>query len=637
MAFPAICGILPRMIRLLTCLILLTTLPIAAADSDHWAFQAIKNPSIPSVKNGERVANPIDAFVVAKLDEAKWAMSPQAPPETLLRRLHLDLTGLLPAPSAIEAFEKVWQTNPDQAYREKVDELLASPHFGEQWGRHWLDIARYGESDGYLGDTLRHWAWIYRDWVVESINADQPYDQFSIEQLAGDLLPNPSQSQKIAAGFHRNNLKNTEAGLDKELARTKQVVDRVATTGNAWLGLTVACAECHDHKHDPISQREFFELYAFFNNSQDADISVKLDREWPIPRTIEKKKPKEGEEVKEEKIVPKAQTLVSLSEKERRKTHIHIRGDYSRPGEEVTPATPAVLHPMGEEKNDPDRLALAKWLFSPENPLTARVAVNQIWQQLFGTGIVSTPDDFGTHGSPPSHPELLDWLAHEFRNSGWSRKSLIRTIVLSSTYRQSSLNTQSDRPNALLWRQNSVRVNAETVRDLHLVASGLLTPTIGGPSVHPPLPEFVTKVGRSVKWPESTGPDRYRRGLYIFLKRTVLYPMLTTFDAPDTSASCSRRENTNTPMQALTLLNDPVFYECAEVLGRDLNTGHGDNVEAAVEDLFLRSLNREPTAGEMATLLSTHHDFQQFSKNPELAMIATARVVMNLDEFITRD
>ncbi len=595
---------------------------------DHWAYQPIQNPEPPASGAG----NPIDAFVLAKLEESNFEPSPEAPPHILLRRVHLDLTGLPPSPEEMTAFQKAWKTDPQSAWAEKVDALLASPHYGEQWAKHWLDIARYAESDGYLGDTLRHWAWIYRDWVINSINSDQPFDQFSIEQLAGDLLPNASQSQKIATGFHRNNLKNTEAGLDKELARTKQVVDRAATTGNAWLGLTMACAECHDHKHDAISHEEFFQFYAFFNNTKDSDITVKLDKEWPIT-TIEKKK----DEKEPSKPTPKAQALSILPEKEWRKTHVHIRGDYTRHGEEVTPGVPAAMHPITIKEGEPARLALAKWLFADDNPLTPRVTVNQIWQKLFGTGIVATPDDFGTHGARPTHPLLLDWLATKFRDSGWSRKKLIREIVMSSTYRQSSTNTYPDRPNDLLWRQNSVRVNAETVRDIHLVASGLFTPTVGGPSVHPPLPSFVSDVGRSVKWPESTGPNRYRRGMYIFLKRTVLYPMLTAFDAPDTSSSCSRREVTNTPMQALTLLNDPVFFECAEALGKELHEKHGDNADEAITDTFQRCLNRKPAPGELATLSSAHYDLLDESKNPELAMIATTRIIMNLNEFITRD
>lgn len=818
-------------------------------DEDHWAFQPIRNLSDPAAS--------IDRFIRPRLQSEGLDFSPQASPETLYRRLHLDLIGLLPSTEDLGRFLDQWATNPEKAYSSAVDELLASPHFGEHWARHWLDLARYGDSDGYLGDSLRPWAWVYRDWVIDSINRDQPFDQFSIEQLAGDLLPDATQDQKIAVGFHRNNLKNTEAGADRELDRTQQIVNRVATTGTVWLGLTVACAECHDHKHDPISQKEFFELYSFFNNTSDSDISVRFEEEWAayekkhaaweaelgkletallqipdpeskplskseewetaIPDKVEaagtdleiqedgsvlasgktpstvtyfveapvkdartitaikvdvmgafgkgRKKGKtvgrgeEGEfvlsmffpdsivegkakrvsiasakanhsdgqdveesfkptnegwrvatkpyqnhtiiyelaeptelptgsslkfslgqksgtgnlirhfristssssspfEIAEEKIDPewaelrlpiekhlanppekpgsKAQSLAELTESERRETFVHIRGDYTRHGEKVTPGTPAILPPMPPKKGR-SRLDFANWLFESEHPLTSRVTVNRIWQHLFGEGIVTTSDDFGTHGAAPSHPELLDWLATQFQENGWSRKQLIREIVLSSTYRQSSSNTHPDRSNQLLWRQNSYRVPAETVRDIHLVASGLFSPRIGGPGVHPPLPEHVTAVGRSVKWPESKGPDRYRRGMYIFLKRTVLYPMLTTFDAPDTSVACSRREKTNTPMQALTLLNDPVFYECAETLGREMYETHGNETESALDSLFLRCLGRRPDVGERQTLLSAHHDFKNESDDPELAMIATARVVLNLDEFISRD
>ena len=337
----------------------------------------------------------------------------------------------------------------------------------------------------------------------------------------------------------------------------------------------------------------------------------------------------------------KAQTLTERMEG-RRKSFVHIRGDYTRPGEAVVPGTPAVLHELKTRTSGapPDRLDLAHWLFDEANPLTARVAVNQIWQHLFGIGLVSTSDDFGTAGALPSHPELLDWLATEYRHLGWSRKALIRLIVDSQTYRQSSLipgGSNREAPdNGLLWRQNSFRVDAEIIRDIHLAASGLLSRKIGGESVYPPLPGFVTEVGRSVKWPESQGEDRYRRGLYVFLKRTILYPTLTVFDAPAADASCSRRDRSNSPMQALALLNDTVFHECAEVLGKSLLKKHGSKTDAAVVELYQRCLSRPPDASEVDTLLSAHADFAAESDS-EKALAATARVVLNLDEFITRD
>ena len=855
-----------------------------------WSLKPIVRPAIPNLDVATDrfpIRNPIDAFIAVRHREAGLKASPPADRRTLIRRLYLDITGLLPLPAAVDSF--VADSEP-KAYQRVVDGLLNSPHYGEQWGRHWLDLARYADSDGYLGDDLRPWAWVYRDWVIEAINRDQPFDQFSIEQLAGDLLPSASQSQKIATGFHRNNLKNTEAGADRELNRTKQVVDRVATTGSVWLGLSVGCAECHDHKHDPISQKEFYQLYAFFNNTNDADISVRLENEWhdyeqrkerwedvlaklekplavyqsqksgtgsisrtelaavssgepgltpkrlipkseetthwtllrpdkvtaagtdleiqkdgsvrasgKVPSTVsyfvetpiavattitgfrlealaefgvgremgktvgrgtdgefavsifitdliedgkakrlpiqsaksdhfdglkaaksldyqvtegwrvstltyqphtavfqlaEPAKIPAGSRIKFsigqkhgtgnslrhfrlsvtsetgpfEPSVPlmdpefarlrlpmekhlaneptppktKAQTFTQRGTSDRRESFVHIRGNYAAEGEPVMPATPASLHPLRVTEN-PNRLALAHWLFDERNPITARVAANRIWQRLLGVGIVATSDDFGTHGTRPTHPLLLDWLATQYRDLGWSRKELIRTIVMSSTYRQSSVNSNPELPNERLWRQNSLRVSAESVRDVHLVASGLLEPKIGGPGIRPALPKFVTSVGRSVQWPLSEKPDRYRRGIYILLKRTVLYPMLTTFDAPDTSLSCSRREHTDTPMQALTLLNDPVFFECAETLGRELHATHGDDIDGAIRDLVRRCLNRELASGELETLKTAHRDFMELaegselSEDPGLAMIATARVVMNLNEFVTRD
>ena len=605
-----------------------------AGDSGHWAWQPVVRPEIPATQT--KTHHPIDAFVAAKLESQNWQLSPPAEPHALLRRLHLDLTGLLPTLREIAEFELAWAAHPDRAYAEKVDSLLDSPHFGERWARPWLDLARYADSDGYLGDNLRQWAWLYRDWVINSINRDLPFDRFSIEQLAGDLLPEASIDQKIATGFHRNNLKNTEAGADRELNRTKQIVDRVAVTATAWLGLTMACAECHDHKHDPISQKEFYELYAFFNQSIDSDISVKIA---PELREKMQAKVKPGKDGKIPELKPKAQTVADLGAKDRRRTFIHIRGDYAREGDAVTPGTPAILHPMSESGEKRDRLALARWLFQPDNPLTTRVAVNQIWQELFGIGLVSTPDDFGRHGAPPSNPGLLDWLASEYREThGWSRKAMIRSIVMSSVYRQSSRNRHPGRPNDLLWRQNRFRLSADAVRDAHLAASGLLSRKVGGPGIRPPLPEFVTAVGRSVKWPVDKGADRHRRGLYIFLKRTVLYPMLTTFDAPDTSAACSRREETNTPMQALTLLNDPVFHDCAKEMGKEISRQQdGSNREEAIREIFLRCLNREPDSTEIGTLLTAHRDFSRTEPNGNRVWTAVARIVMNLDEFIHRE
>jgi len=674
-----------------------------------WSLKPIARPQVPTVESASDafpIRNPIDQFVAAKLQTAGLKPAPEADRRTLIRRLFLDITGLPPSPNAVETF--VTDESPN-AYERLVDELLESPHYGERWGRYWLDLARYADSEGYLGDALRPHAWVFREWVIDAINRDLPFDQFTIEQLAGDLLEQPTVDQKIATGFHRNTLRNTEAGVDLELYRTKEIVDRVNTTGMVWLGLTLGCAECHDHKHDPISQTEFYRLYAFFNNADEvgvpatrpwevAEYEVQLktwEPEWKMLVVELQTFQNEGLTEEQQATITKAlsgssvdwKPLLDLFQtkadgwdklksrvdahlktkpdrpstkarafakrtKNRRDTFVHIRGVYTRHGEQVDPGTPSALPALNTRTDDPDRLDLAQWLFHKDNPLTARVAVNRIWQHLFGQGLVSTPNDFGNKGARPTHPQLLDWLATEYRRLGWSRKAMIRLIVTSSTYRLSSRSNavldQQDSGNQLLWRQNSYRVSAEIVRDLHLAASGLLDRTIGRRGIRPPLPAFVTEVGRSVKWPVSQGGERYRRGMYIFFKRTVPYPMLMTFDAPDSTVSCSRRERSNTPLQALTLLNDPVFYECAQHLGDQLHEQHSADLPAAIDDLFQRCLGRHPTDAERGVLTAAYQDVVRLSKEhgsteptgdqPEAAaMTAVTRVVMNLDEFITRD
>ena len=675
-----------------------------------WSLQPLARPAVPKVVGTETfpIRNAIDAFVAAKLRKNRLQAAPPANRHTLLRRLYLDITGLPPSPSEVESFVSDVDS---KAYDQVIDKLLKSPHFGERWGRYWLDLARYADSEGYLGDALRPHAWVYRDWVIDAINQDLPFDQFTIEQLAGDLLDNPKLEQKIATGFHRNTLRNTEAGVDLELYRTKEVVDRVNTTGMVWLGLTLGCAECHDHKNDPISQKEFYRLYAFFNNANP--IGIPVTRPWELDEfnaEMQRWKPKwdeltakllkyekaqltkdqkaaiakilaaNGKSIDWKKIAEFHQTMEAgwdqlktsvdnhfakkpsrpatkarafiKRTKDRRETFVHIRGVYTRHGDKVAPGTPAILPALTAREKEPDRLDLARWLFHENNPLTARVAVNRIWQHLFGHGLVTTPNDFGNKGAKPTHPQLLDWLATEYRRLGWSRKAMIRLIVTSSTYRLASaanaVPSQQPVSNQLLWRQNSYRVSAEIVRDLHLTASGLLDRTIGRRGIRPPLPAFVTEVGRSVKWPVSQGSERYRRGMYIFFKRTVPYPMLMTFDAPDSTISCSRRERSNTPLQALMLLNDPVFFECARVLGQRMIEKHQNDVSAAIDDLFRRCLGRPPADQEQRLLIVAYQDLLQLKELGDLklnksddsktaAMIAVARIVMNLDEFITRD
>ena len=1075
--------------------------------SDHWAFQPRQDPTPPEIEAAAWDGSPIDRFVYAKLQQAGLHPSAEADRQTLIRRLNLDLLGLPPSPEDVEAF--VANQRPD-AYERVVDQVLASPHFGERWGRYWLDLARYADSDGYEKDGQRPWAWRYRDWVIDAINKDLPYDKFTIEQLAGDLLPDATVEDQVATGFHRNTLTNREGGVDAEEFRVAQILDRTNTTATVFLGLTMACAQCHSHKYDPLSQREYYQLYSFFNDADERDISapsprelaaynaekevfdavhatlqedvdaqvatyttdalpanqaaweaeprrweanwlpldptqlastfggseltadangviragdarpdrdtyrvvlqppaepitglrlellkdetepkggpgraangnlvisevelaklagdgtrtpIKLatgtadhsqggfpvadsidgdsgtgwallpaigqdhaavytlaepvttadgeqlevriaqnygtahtvgkfrlaittakepaaESEWVAPKVtiaesaggptfhheandvifVDGENPpldtytivaetdlpqitavklealaderlpnqgpgrvKHGNFVVSElklSVTPKAEgksqpikltrptatyenpefTAITafdgkVKEKERngwsvhpegyskdqelvaetvdapnfeggtkltivieqrwgqnhtlgkfrlsvtgdpqpmphhglpedvrtaletpaakrdeaqvarlaewyrgvdpflasqqarlethlaeapklpetkaqaiveraepRETHVLTRGDFLRPGAEVQPGTPAVLPPLQARGERPDRLDLAEWLVDDANPLTARVEANRIWQHLFGAGLVRTTDDFGTRGDPPTHPELLDWLADELLRQGWSRKALIREIVLSRTYRQSSQvdpgQWEVDPNNHLLSRQSRFRPQAEILRDLALSAGGLLNEAVGGPSVRPPLPPGIKELGynNSVKWPESKGDAKYRRGLYIFFQRTVPYPMLMTFDAPDSTVTCTRRERSNTPLQALTLLNDPVFGEAAQALGRRVMQS-AERPAKRVERAFLIVLSRPPTATEAARLEQYRQQVitacaadaekaKQIAGMPEpvadqacetASWVAVARVLLNLDEFMTRE
>lgn len=584
-----------------------------AVATNHWAFVPPGRPIVPGP------GNPIDAFARARLQKENIKPSPEADRATLIRRLSLDLIGLPPSVNEVDTFINDPSGN---AYENLVDRLLNSPQFGEQWGRHWLDLARYADSDGYEKDGTRPYAYLYRDWVIRAINADMPFDRFTLEQLAGDLLPNATIEQKTATGFQRQTLTNKEGGVDQEEYRCRATVDRVNTTATVWLGVTVACAECHDHKYDPISQREYYQLYAFFNDA--SEFELQWTDEAAIPRDL---------------IGPPIpiRTAILVKADPPRQTYVHERGDFLRKGEQVEPGVLKVLHRLETRGEKPDRLDLARWLMAPDNPLTARVAVNHVWQHLFGRGLVNSVADFGTRGEPPAHPELLDWLATEFPRLNWSRKAMIKLIVMSQTYRQASHHRPElagrDPQNMLLARQNRLRLPAENVRDAHLAVSGLLDHKIGGPSVRPPMPADIAAIGYagSVKWNESEGAERYRRGLYTFFQRTVPYPMLMTFDAPDSNTTCARRERSNTPLQALTLLNDSTFFECAQTLGQRLGSQKGSQ-EQTIARAFKACLGREPRSEELARL-------ERFldEQPPAMRWVALARTLMNLDEFVTRE
>ncbi len=909
----------------------------------HWAYIPPKRPALPKLTNTRWVANAIDSFVLARLEKDGLAPSSQADRMTLLRRLSLDLIGLPPKIEEVDAFLK---DKSKDAYEKQVERLLASPHHGERWGRHWLDAARYADSDGYEKDKQR-WVWFYRDWVIRALNRDLPYDQFVIEQLAGDLLPNATQDQKVATGFLRNSMINEEGGVDPEQFRMEAMFDRMEAIGKSILGVTIQCAQCHNHKYDPLTQEEYYRIFAFLNNSHEANITVYTPQEqmkraelfrqvreieadlqhrrsdwkermakweeaaksgqpeWivinpeveeistggqkylplkdgsflasgyaptkhrvkftfktdvqditafrlemlndpnlplggpgrsikgtgaltefeveaasaespdkankvkiasatadislpespleaiyndrsdkqrftgPIDFAIDGKEetawgidagpglrnqPRKAVFVTDRSIsnsggtvltfylnqkhggwnsddnqnnnlgrfrlsmtrtpgatadlLPKAvrdildvpanertieqiqrvfsywrttvpewqeanarieelwrghpvgsSQLVLQNRDDLRGTHILARGDFLKPTKVVSPGVPGFLNALPDDA-PPTRLGFARWLVDRNAPTTARTMVNRIWQTYFGTGIVSTSEDLGRQSEAPSHPELLDWLAVEFMERGWSLKAMHRLIVTSATYRQSSHVTPElyarDPYNRLLARGPRFRVEAEIVRDIGLAASGLLNPKVGGPSVYPPAPDFLFMPPASYgpkNWYEEKGENRYRRGLYTFRFRSVPYPMLQTFDAPNGDISCVRRTRSNTPLQALTTLNEPLFLESAQALALLTLKEGGETDLQRLNYAFRRCVTRTPSEQEAAELLGllkrqkeriaegwvspwdlSGFDSGKASQLPKdttpvqlAAWTAVSRVLLNLDETITKE
>lgn len=657
-----------------------------AVASKHWSFQAIRAASPPPVQHRQWLRNPIDAFILAQLEKQRLDPAPEADQQTLLRRLALDLTGL--PPTTAEVLDFVRDQCPD-AYERQVDRLLASPHFGERWGQRWLDLARYADSDGFEQDEPRPFAYRWRDWVIRAFNADMPFDRFTVEQLAGHLLPQATPDQLLATGFHRNTPTNGEGGADKEEARHVELVDRVSTTGTVWLGLTIGCAECHSHKFDPISTTEFYRLFAFFND-EVAEVGIK-----GAPTAADAAQNKREVEAYNQRLVELRQRVAQATLKEReraesflkrlekkgrpklevtlaafgvdpkpRHTRVHVSGDCRNLGAGVEPGVPAVLPRLVSRRGDKqpcDLLDLAKWLVDPANPLPARVEANRIWQHLFGAGIVFTPEDFGTQGDPPSHPELLDYLATRLVQSGWSRKALIRAIVLSSAYRQDSTGLSDagarDPENRLVHRQNRFRLEAEIVHDLTLATAGILNPTMGGPCARPPLPDGFKTFAYKFQWTADRPPDSERRALYIFYQRNMIFPMLRTFDRSDTNLTCVRRERSNTPLQALTLLNDKEFLKAHRALGLEMARASRLSTEARIDALWFRCLGRPPERGERETVMRAFHELRRYyHESPEAALalvgkkcdcparpedaaawIGISRVVMNTDNFTMRE
>jgi mono/diheme cytochrome c family protein len=920
--------------------------PQVTATKTHWAFKPPQRPPLPPVKDTAWVKNPIDDFVLARLEQEGLRPSPEADRVLLLRRLSLDLIGLPPTPEEVDAFVKDKSKN---AYEKQVARLLASPHYGEMWGRRWLDAARYADSDGYEKDKTRQ-VWFYRDWVINALNHNMPYDQFVIRQIAGDLLPNHTQEDVVATGFLRNSMVNEEGGVDPEQFRMEAMFDRMHAVGTGILGLTIQCAQCHNHKFDPLKQEEYYGMMAFLNNTHESNIVVYtpqqemqrndiLRRTREIEGTLKRRNPgwqqrmaeweqgaatnrpqwtvvqpeverisdggqkyfplKDGSflaqgyaptkhtvklsvkthvenitafrlelmndpnlplggpgrslngtcaltefmveaapagapekltkikfvkatadvnppetplapifddkskkrrvtgpidfavdgnedtawgidvgpglrnqprkavfvasapitntggtllvfklqqnhggwnsddnqtnnlgrfrlsittspdavadplpaDVREVLAIPRDQRtpqqvqtvfshwretvpewkdandritalwkqypegatqLVTAAREEPRETHVLTRGDFLKPAKLVEPGVPAFLNPPPPGMSDPAtaRLAFARWLADRNAPTTARSLVNRFWQGYFGIGIVSTAEDLGTQSDPPSHPELLDWLAVELMDKGWNMKAIHRLIVTSATYRQSSNVTpalyEKDPYNRLLARGARFRVDGEVVRDITLTASGLLNPEVGGPSVHPPAPAFLFQPPVSYgpkNWDESTGPERYRRAIYTFRFRSVPYPMLETFDTPNGDSTCVRRARSNTPLQALMTLNETLFLEAARALALKAIREGGTTDDERIAYIFRRSISRVPTEAEAAELHELLGKEERRYAEPDrkpwdlaandpahppilpkevtpaqaAAWTVVSRVVLNLDETITKE
>lgn len=579
----------------------------------HWAYIRPGRPPLPDVTDVGWCRTPIDFFVLAALDRRGLKPSAAADRATWLRRVSLDLVGLPPSLDELDAFLSDASSTAEQ---QAVDQLLASPHFGEQWARPWLDAARYGDSTGYHDDELRP-SWPWRDWVIHALNDGMPFDQFTIEQLAGDLLPEATLEQRVATGFHRAAACNLEGGVPTESRRTAQLIDRVNVTATVWLGSTLECAQCHNHKYDPFTQRDYYRLLAYFNNTPDeSGPTVGPGRASMAGPTVR---------------IAGTTTFVMQEMEKPRQTRIFLRGSYETPGETVSSGVPASLH-VSAVAEPANRLGLARWLVDPTHPLTARVTVNRWWSEIFGVGIVRTPEDFGLQGERPTHPELLDWLAVELVQSGWSMKHVLRVIVLSAAYSQSSnLSPEmlaADPDNRWLSRSTRLRLPAETVRDNALSIAGILSPAIGGPSVYPPQPPDLWWIrdDKSPVYLSSGGEDRHRRGLYTVWRRTNLHPSLALLDAPNRITCTVSRSRTNTPLQALALLNDPTYTEAAFGLARvlsgtiALSAGRSQTLEERINRGFRMATARHPTRAETDRLADLFLGrLQRFQADPDSA------------------
>ncbi len=597
-----------------------------AAYENFWSFVPPTPQPVPDVINDQWPSSRIDRFVLAKLDSQQVRPQSQADKRTLIRRVTLDLTGLPPTRQAIHEFEA--DESPD-AYERLVDRLLAMPQYGEHMARYWLDLVRYADTNGMHHDHYRELSQ-YRDWVIRAFNANMPFDEFTTNQLAGDLMDNATLDQQIASGYNRLHMvmdRGTNPPLE---SYTRNVVDQVSAFGTVFMGLTLECSVCHDHKYDPVKQRDFYQLFAFFNNIDGDPETPGRDQQPPILElptdeqvaglkeldsqiAAVQQNEEERKQLKAARDDLQRNIPIALVMKERadvRPAYILKRGAYDQPGEEVSRNTPAFLPPLEAQGSLPTRRDLARWVTDKQNPLTARVTVNRFWQQFFGVGLVKTSADFGAQGEYPTHPELLDELANTFVASGWDIKGLVRAIVLSQTYRQSSSVSpeqyRADAENRLLARGSRIRLDSEVIRDQILAVSGLLNGTMYGKSVKPPQPADLWKTVSMVSsstysFKEDTGDKIYRRSFYTFWKRAMPPPQMTIFDAPTRESCTSRRERTNTPVQALLLMNEAQYFEAARHFAQQLLECEGDD-SARLRVAFESITAQRPDTEEHANL-----------------------------------
>jgi hypothetical protein len=594
---------------------------------EHWAFVPPVQPEIPVVQDKSWISNTIDNFILAKLEQNKLQPTPALSSEKLLRKVSFDLTGLPPSLEDIEGFTK----DPSvQNYERIIDKYLGSDAFAERMTNEWLDLARYADTHGYQ-DDLERIMWPWRDWVIHAFKQNMPYDQFVTWQLAGDLLPNATKEQIIATAFNRNHKITQEGGVIPEEYRAEYVTDRTNTFGTAFLGLTMECAKCHDHKYDPISQKDYFQLYAYFNSIDEKGL---IESYGAIPEPYINITQEEIQDIltfiNNLDTLETIPLLVMKEVEKPRKTYVLNRGMYDQPTTEVNPAFPRFGKPS-ETGPGSNRLDLATWLFSDENPLTARVTVNRLWQQIFGKGIVTTSYDFGNQGALPTHPKLLDHLALKFKNNGWNMRAIIKYLVTSSTYKQGSRVDDDllakDPDNNLLARSARSRLSAEMLRDHALAISGLLVDEVGGPSVKPYQPEGLWSEttggggGSTSKYIQDEGDKNYRRSLYTFWKRTVPPPNMLLFDTPTRDFCMVQRENTSTPLQALVLMNDPQFLEASKALAhRAIKENESNEEMQIIQHMFTLATSRKAEEEELNSLSEMFRDqLNYYKENPSQA------------------